>query len=232
MPPWRQYEEDIYEMLRSKAQSGSRVEFDVKLPGRRSGTLRQVDIYVAGLFAGDVLPEPATLAVDCKCWSSTVNVPDVEQFIGLVDDVGTDFGLMITTVGFSEAAKTRAAGARGVQIDVITFEQLEEWRPGFEFCEVCDVDPESDKMPGMMYLERFAPRGAPSAERLFVGQCDRCQAIHVRCSCGTVTGVPEFEEGEALRCEGCGRSFSVDGIEYDRDAIEINDSPHLRLRFE
>jgi hypothetical protein len=78
---------------------------------------------------------------------------------------------MITTVGSSEAARIPAAGARGVQIDdVITFEELAEWRPGFELCEVCSVESGVDTMPGMMCLERYSPEGTPSAERLFVGQ--------------------------------------------------------------
>lgn len=230
MPPRRDYEQEIYEMLRAKADADARVECDVKLPGQLSGADRQVDVYVEGLFAGGVLPGPATLSVDCKCWSSTVNVPDVERFIGLVEDVGTDFGLMITTVGFSKAAQTRAARARGVQIDVITFKQLEEWRPNVEMCQVCEVGPGSDAMPGMMYVERFAPGGELSDERAFVGECDRCQAVHLLCSCRTLNGVFEAEEGDALECQGCGRPFRVEPLEYDRDAIPVSNSPHERVR--
>jgi restriction endonuclease Mrr len=86
-------------------------------------------VYVTGRFAGNVLPGPATLAVDCKCWSSTVNVPDVERFMGLLEDIRADLGLIITTTGFSAAAQARATHGRGVHIEVITFEDLELWNP-------------------------------------------------------------------------------------------------------
>jgi hypothetical protein len=50
---------------------------------------RQVDVYVRGSFAN--IGE-ATMAVDCKCFSRTVDVKDVEMVMGLVDDVGADLG--------------------------------------------------------------------------------------------------------------------------------------------
>jgi hypothetical protein len=78
---WREYEEEIFELLKAKAMSDARVEFDIRLPGHLSGVDRQVDVYVEGLVAGGVMPGPATLAVDCKCWSSKVDVADVERFI-------------------------------------------------------------------------------------------------------------------------------------------------------
>ena len=230
MPPWREYEEGICEMLRAKVEPDSRVEFDVKLAGRLSGIERQVDVYVEGRFAGDVLPAPATLSVDCKCWSSPVDVSDVERFIGLVEDVGTDFGLMITTVGFSSAARNRAARARGVQIDVIRFDELERWRPDVQMCQVCQVDPESDNMPGMFYVVRYEQDGQQAHERVFVGQCDRCHAVHVLCSCGTLNGVFESDGDMDLECQGCGRLYRVEQLEFDRDRIPINDSPHERVK--
>ncbi len=228
MPVWRDYEQEIYEVLRAKADDDARVEFDEKLPGHLSGTTRQIDVFVEGRFAGDVLPKPSTLAVDCKCWSSTVNVPDVERFIGLVDDVRTDYGLLITTVGFSKAAQRRADNARGLQIEVITFEQLKDWRPNVDLCQVCEVG--ANSMPGMLYLERLAPDEHPIDERVFVGRCDRCQAVHMLCSCGTLNGVYEGAEGDDLECEGCGRTFTVDPPELDSSAVPINDSPHQRVR--
>jgi hypothetical protein len=45
------------------------------------------------------------MAVDCKCFTRNVDVKAVEVFIGLVEDVGTDFGLIVTTEGYSPAAR-------------------------------------------------------------------------------------------------------------------------------
>lgn len=90
---WRKYERQIHDRL-VKMAGGENAEviFDGRLPGRLSGTERQVDVLVRGEFAGGV--GEATMAVDCKCFSKKV---DVEAFVGLVDDVGTDLGLIVTT---------------------------------------------------------------------------------------------------------------------------------------
>jgi Restriction endonuclease len=226
MSDWRQYESEIYELLIAKAEPGAVVDFDVHKDGQLSGTRRQIDVWLQGTLAGGVLPDPVTVAVDCKCWSATVNVPEVERFIGTLEDVGADIGLLVTTSGFSQAARTRAKRARGVQLEVLTFEELAEWSPDVEWCTVCN-DEDSDAMPGMFYVERL--ESGPTGERLMVGACDRCGAVHLRCSCGALNGVYEAEEGTELECLGCGRAFRVDPIELDRDAIPTNESAQLRV---
>jgi hypothetical protein len=226
MSDWRDYESEIYELLATKAEPGAVIEFDVQKPGQLSGTDRQIDVWLEGHLAGGVLPDRVSLAVDCKCWASTVNVPEVERFLGTLDDVGADIGLLVTTAGFSRAAQTRAKRARGLQLEVLTFEQLADWRPDVEWCLICNDD-ETDSMPGMFYVERLL--GGPEGERFMVGACDRCQAVHVRCSCGELNGVSEWQEGEELDCTGCGRSFVVDRLELDRDAIPINENPQVRV---
>lgn len=226
MSDWRDYELEIHDLLAGKAEPGAVIDFDVKRPGHLSGTDRQIDVWLGGTLAGGVVPNRVTLAVDCKCWSSTVNVPDVERFIGTLEDVQADIGLLVTTTGFSRAAQRRAGRARGLQLEVVTFAQLRDWEPDVEWCRVCN-DGESESMPGMFYAERLVD--APVEERLTVGMCDRCQAIHLRCSCGTLTGVYEGEEGSPLECDGCGRPFVVDPVELDRDAIPVNDSAQSRV---
>ena len=39
------------------------------------------------------------MIVDCKCLFKKIDVKDVETFIGLVEDVNAEFGLLITTSG-------------------------------------------------------------------------------------------------------------------------------------
>jgi hypothetical protein len=224
MSNWRDYENEIYEMLAAKAEAGAVIDFDVKRPGRLSETDRQIDVWLEGTLAGGVLPDHVSLAVDCKCWNSTVNVPDVERFMGTLEDVGADIGFLVTTTGFSAAARTRAKHTRGLQLEVVTFEELREWRPDVDVCLVCNAGDESDSMPGMFYLDPLE-----GAKRVFVGACDRCQAVHIRCSCCVLTGVYEMEEGEELECAGCGRKFVVDPIELDSSAVPVNESVRERV---
>jgi hypothetical protein len=226
MSNWRDYEEQIYAMLEAKAEPGAVIVFDAQRPGGLSGIDRQIDVWLEGTLAGGVVPGPVSLAVDCKCWNSKVNVPEVERFLGTLEDVGADIGLLVTTTGFSSAAQTRANRSRGLQLEVLTFEQLAEWGPSVEVCLVCNDDgPESDAPPGMFYVERLEDHPG-----FFVGSCDRCQAVHIRCACGVLNGIYEGQEGEEIECEGCGQPFVVDRVEFDSNAIPVNDAPKARVQ--
>jgi hypothetical protein len=103
-PTWKDYERQIAELLSNRATGAVMITHDVKLPGRLSGTQRQIDILVEGSFAGIV---DAVMIVDCKCFSQKVDVKDVENFIGLLDDVDVPLGMLVTTKGFSPAAEQR-----------------------------------------------------------------------------------------------------------------------------
>lgn len=227
---WRNYETQILERLREMAGGDADVEFDASLSGRYSKIKRQVDIHVCGNFAGRVAH--GTMAVDCKCFSRNVDVKDVETFIGLVDDVGTDFGLLVTTEGFSAAAANRAAAARGVRIQIVPYEALSDWEPPFRFCDVC-TDWTSDRMPGGVYIERFVPGDEPPGGELAVGagSCDRCQAIYMECGCGTVNYAVEAEEGQWMECEaGCGVEWKMK-VDVDRKGVPLSTNPHDQVEF-
>ncbi len=71
----------------------------------------------------------ATLVVDCKQWKARLDVADVEAFLAFLDDVGADLGLLVTTTGYSAAAKKRAHDARGARAEVLTLAELEQWSP-------------------------------------------------------------------------------------------------------
>jgi hypothetical protein len=130
-PLWKQYEMQIASSLRQHASPDARVIFDdrgkLKLPGRFSGVLRQIDVLVEGSFAG--LPGERRMLVDCKCFSRKIDIPHVEAFAGMLDDVNVEMGLLVTTEGFTDAAKERARHVRGMIIDVVELDELAKWRP-------------------------------------------------------------------------------------------------------
>jgi hypothetical protein len=132
---WRDYEELICAQLRGRAEGAARIEFDQLVVGRLSGHLRQVDIMVIGRFPG-LVRNTATMAVDCKLWSRKVGIGDVDRFVGFLADLATDLGLLVTNVGFTEAARARAAGERGVKIDVVRPAAIEQ-RAFRAYCEDC-----------------------------------------------------------------------------------------------
>jgi hypothetical protein len=105
-PAWKQYEEQILEQVREWAGPAAKIEFDKKLPGKKSGGLRQIDILVTADFAGGMLKD-RTAAIDCKCHGKRINITHADKFVGLIDDVQTDFGILITNKGWSKRAEER-----------------------------------------------------------------------------------------------------------------------------
>jgi len=130
-PAWKVYERQIFDRLRARAAPDADVSFDERgrqrLPGHFSGIDRQIDVIVRGRFAG--LEGDHLMVVDCKCINQRIDVTHVEAFGGLVEDVRAPLGLMVTTGGYSEAAKRRAEGFRGMSLDVVELDELARWLP-------------------------------------------------------------------------------------------------------
>jgi len=227
---WRQYERQIFDRLTKLAGEDSVVEFDQSVPGYLSEAERQVDVLVRGRFAGQTAT--GTMAVDCKCWSKKVDVMDVDRFVGTIEDIRTDFGLLVTTEGFTPAAKRRAENARGIRVDVVPYEELEDWEPPVEICHIC-TDDAADRPPGIVYIDSFddSARTRGSELAIGVGVCERCDAIHMECSCGTINAQTDFVHGEWQECEGgCGVEWKVE-IEVDRKGMPVSVDPRDSVEF-
>ncbi|MFN8215141.1 MAG: restriction endonuclease [Solirubrobacterales bacterium] len=120
-PAWKRYEEHILERVTEWAGENATIEFDVKLPGKLSKRTRQIDILVTGVFA-DGLQAGLTAAIDCKCYGKNINVGHVDKFVGLIEDVQTDFGILITNKGWSQAAEERLP--RGLRLRLVEDEPV------------------------------------------------------------------------------------------------------------
>ena len=84
---------------------------DARLPGRLSGRQRQIDVLVKQQIGQYEM----LIVLDCKDYAKPVDVKGVEEFHGLVEDVGAHRGVLVCPRGFSAAAKARA---QGFQIDL------------------------------------------------------------------------------------------------------------------
>lgn len=121
-----EYENGVADVLAAILGDQATVERNVHLQGRLSGRSRQIDIAVEGpVFGGGSM----IMIVDCKRYAKPVDVKTVEEFIGLVSDVGADFGLLVTTEGISTAGRLRAQAERGIKLDLLPVDLLEQWMP-------------------------------------------------------------------------------------------------------
>ncbi len=93
------------------------------LPGRFSKIERQIDVAGFATLMGNQM----VAIVDCKCYSKQVDVKDVETVIGMAADVRADVALIVTTIGYSDAAKSRALNEPNLRthLDIVSTAEAE-----------------------------------------------------------------------------------------------------------
>jgi hypothetical protein len=99
--------------IQGKLAPDAQVIHDVKLMGRHSKRERQIDVLVRKKIGQYEM----LIVLDCKDYSRPVDVKGIEEFHGLLTDVGAHRGALVSPRGFTETAKTRAAG---LQLDLFS----------------------------------------------------------------------------------------------------------------
>jgi hypothetical protein len=123
-PKWKHFEE-LVAKIQADLAGDAIVTHDDRIIGKHTGAERQIDVSIrqhVGQF--DIL-----IVIDCKDHNKPLDVKDVEEFIGLVQDVGAHKASMVAAKGFSESAKKRAQSA-GVELYVLVDTGDHPWRTG------------------------------------------------------------------------------------------------------
>jgi len=116
---WKSYEAYVAGSLKRRFPH-ARVEANQKLPGKKSGITRQIDIVVTAT---------QQVAVDCKCYRRKVDVKHVETFLGMLDDLGISHGVLVTTRGYTKAAFSRAKNdPRNIDLQILSPDRLSEYQ--------------------------------------------------------------------------------------------------------
>ncbi|WP_175907936.1 restriction endonuclease [Burkholderia sp. BCC1640] len=100
---WLDLEHLVANIQRSLAPA-AKVEHNVKVKGRNSEVDRQVDVLVTQNIGQYTM----TIAIDCKDYKKPIDVKGVEEFAGMVSDIGANKGVLVCPAGFTETAKTVA----------------------------------------------------------------------------------------------------------------------------
>ncbi len=117
---WAEYEKEVFETCKLYF-SDAEIKRDVKLIGQYSKTKRQIDVLIEENVGGNNIK----IVVDCKLYNKKVDVKDVESFISMVADIGADKGIMITEMGYSEAALQRAFNNPDhIELDIYSLGEL------------------------------------------------------------------------------------------------------------
>lgn len=131
-PEWQQLEVLVASIQRQLAP-GATVTHNAKLDGRLSETTRQIDVLVEQHIG----QYPIRVALDCKDYKNPVDVKAVEEFHGLLADVGAHKGALVCPAGFTKAAKKRAK-----KLDMDLFSPVDtdphKWQVSMALPTICD----------------------------------------------------------------------------------------------
>lgn len=121
-PKWKRFE-DIAAQIQHELSPAASVTQNDRILGRNSGVLREIDIAIRkNIGQYDLL-----IVIDCKDYKHPIDVKDVEEFMGLAEDVGANKAAMIGAMGFTAAAKTRAKRA-GIDLHRVIDTAPHEWQ--------------------------------------------------------------------------------------------------------
>lgn len=123
----------LVQRIQQQLAPAADVQHNVRIPGRHTGAKRQIDVLVherVGQY--DI-----NIVIDCKDYKHPVDVKGVEEFSGLLDDVGAQKGVLVCPAGFSEIAKARA---RALQIDLYSpvDTELHKWQATATIPATCE----------------------------------------------------------------------------------------------
>ncbi len=209
MQDWQKYEQQIYEKFSSKYDD-CKFEKNYRIKGIYSKSDRQIDVAIIGEIAGFT----QLGIIECKCYNSKIDVKTVDSFIGFMQDVSANFGVIITTLGFSEGAKNRAQN-QNIHLDIVELDKLEyyEFTPDTDICHMCD-----DKYRNIVHWDRH------DVENAFdIGHCAYCNETHIRCkNCGGITSISETNQDGIIEClGGCGLKIKHYYDECNEEYFEI-----------
>lgn len=122
------YEDALLQYLRHEfpnhlfTVAGTEAGQQHRIPGRYSRVDRQVDVAI---YRRDKT-RPILMA-DAKRYRKRIDVKAVECFIGMVNDVGADIGLLAAPSGFTAAAEQRAHAA-GMTLKIMSIDEATTYR--------------------------------------------------------------------------------------------------------
>ena len=132
MQAFRELEQLVAKIQKQLAPQAE-VLHNVYMDGRRSGRKRQIDVLVRERIGQYEI----SIIIDCKDYKKPVDVKGVEEFDGLLADVGAQKGVLVCPAGFTASAKIRADG---LQIDLYSpFDTgLHKWQVKATIPAICD----------------------------------------------------------------------------------------------
>lgn len=111
---WKEYEDIVFEECKNCIPCDN-IQKNVHQKGQYSKRSRQIDIFIEQTIKGRTVKT----VIDCKYYNRKVNVKKVESFIGMIDDLNVDRGIIISDMGYTKAALDRAYyNPKHIELDI------------------------------------------------------------------------------------------------------------------
>lgn len=195
-PEWKQYEWLISKIFHDTCSSlTSTVLNDARIIGEYSERSRQIDVLIE--------VDNRKTIVECKHYSRPIDIKGLEAFLSMFSDVNANFGILISSSGFTKSASKRIREFEGK----ITLEHI-DWKRAYksfseqsygrmtDVCSHCIENYESGKeVPGLLCWEHgYGIESQGKISLYSIAKCLKCGNHTVYCdSCGWIT-VAEYEE--------------------------------------
>lgn len=207
-PEWELYERLVASLIANQIASDLCATPNASLVGRISKTARQIDVLIDARHDTD---NSRRIIVDAKKRRRKIDVKAVEEFMGLMEDVGASHGYLVSPSGYTKAAEKRAQEA--VSIRILPLDRLENFDPStWPHCKDSRCKHGRvfwDGYPLLtMSLQSLGDSSDAGLKRLehlhYVGKCDRCRKFHVWCAtCDDLFFVVHDEEDDVGHQCGC-----------------------------
>lgn len=199
MQSWKKYEDQIFLKLHREFPN-SEILKNQKIQGIYSKRIRQIDILIKGEICGKNIFG----IIDCKNFSRKLDIKIIESFIGLLEDINANIGIIITNKGYTKGAKSRISNySRDIRLDVVEFKKLEYYH--LYMCDFCANEEGLNK--GSIHWD--VPESLANDVTdviIYKGECSYCGEQYIMCKvCGEIIHIDvTIDEAE---CE-CGHVFS------------------------
>lgn len=124
---WKDYEEAVFEECQRVYHfRDAEIIKNTVMLGKYSGVKRQIDVLIK-LLKDAVIS--STIIIECKHYCKKINVKVVDSFIGCLEDVGADKGIIVSEKGFTPAAISRAhKGKDDIEVDILSLAELQQFQ--------------------------------------------------------------------------------------------------------
>ena len=195
-PQWKQYEWLITKIFHNDCASlSTKVLHDTTLVGEYSEISRQIDILIE--------ENNLKTMIECKHYSKPVNIKELESFLSMFSDVQANFGIFISSNGFTKSVYKRIREFDGkITLEHINwekaYESFEEQSYGriTDLCKECASEYKRGKeVPGLLCWEHGLGLEIEGIISMYsVGKCLKCKNKIVYCDpCGWTTNLKDKE---------------------------------------